>query len=289
VHARISLAVAKTKISIVRYLNSVPLAWGILEGPYKDYFEPVFSTPAECADQLGRGAVDVGLIPSIEFQRIKGTKIIPGPVIASSHRVKSVLLVSEMPLWRVRTVAHDRGSRTSVVLARIIFNEFYRIQPDFRPADPDLAGMLATSDAALIIGDAALKFMEQNELPDIEKQKQWVRHGSEPLQVFDLVERWKFLTGLPFVFAFWAARDGFRDKTVVDVLNRSRDFGLTNTAAISERYSVQLSMNKDFVREYLEKNVYYYMNEASVEGLELFYTRAARVGAIKSVRRLEFL
>src|SRR5208282_1483163 len=104
-------------------------------------FETTLSTPAECADQLSRGTVDIGLIPSIEYQRIPGTKIIPGPAIASLHRVKSVLLVSEMPLWRVKTVAHDKGSRTSVALAQIIFREFYRARPDFRPAEPDLANM----------------------------------------------------------------------------------------------------------------------------------------------------
>ena len=74
---------AKNKISIVKYLNAVPLAWGILEGPQKDSFEPLLSTPAECADQLAKGSVDIGLIPSIEFQRIKGSRIVPGPAVAS--------------------------------------------------------------------------------------------------------------------------------------------------------------------------------------------------------------
>jgi len=69
--------VTKTKISIVRYLNAAPLAWGILEGEQAGHFEPILSTPAECADQLAAGTVDIGLIPSIEYQRIKGSKIVP--------------------------------------------------------------------------------------------------------------------------------------------------------------------------------------------------------------------
>jgi chorismate dehydratase len=194
-----------------------------------------------------------------------------------------------MPLWRVKTVAHDKGSRTSVALARIILDEFYHCRPDFRPAEPDLANMLATSDAALIIGDEALKFMEQNQLPDIEKQKSMVRHGPEPLEVFDLVERWQFLTGLPFLFAFWAARPGFSDRSMVDVLKQSRDYGVANISAISDRYSQQLGMKKEFVQEYLETNVHYSMDPACVEALQLFYEKAAAVGAIKSVRKLEFL
>jgi chorismate dehydratase len=277
------------KISIVKYLNAVPLAWGILQGPQKEAFQPVLSTPAECADQLSAGTVDIGLIPSIEFQRIKGTRIIPGPAVASTHRVRSVILFSVMPLWKVKTVAYDKGSRTSVALSRIIFNDFYHTHPDFRPAEPDLANMLAQSDAALLIGDRALKFTEDNERPEAARQKPLLRLGAEPLQVFDLAERWRFLTGLPFVFAFWAVREGFKDASVVDLLKQSRDYGVANTAMIAEKYSAELQIKKEFIQEYLERNVHYYMDRTCVEALELFYEKAARVGAIKSARRPEFL
>ena len=277
------------KISIVKYLNAVPLAWGILEGPQKEAFQPVLSTPAECADQLAAGSADIGLIPSIEFQRIKGTRIVPGPVVASTHRVRSVILVSVMPLWKVKSVAYDKGSRTSVVLSRIIFSDFYHTHPDFRPSEPDVAKMLAQSDAALLIGDRALKFMEDNERPEAARQKPLLRLGAEPLQVFDLAERWRFLTGLPFVFAFWAVREGFKDANVVDVLKQSRDYGVAHTATIAEKYSAELQIKKEFIQEYLERNVHYYMDRTCVEALELFYEKAAKVGAIKSVRNPEFL
>ena len=131
----------RSKISIVQYLNSVPLAWGILEGKLHEEFDTILSTPAECATQLAQGSVDVGLIPSIDFQRIAGTKIVAGPAVASRHRVKSVLIVSELPLWRIRTVAHDKGSRTSVVLAQIIFQSFYKTNHHYQtvlfPFSPD--------------------------------------------------------------------------------------------------------------------------------------------------------
>jgi chorismate dehydratase len=279
----------KHKISIVKYLNAVPLAWGILEGPQKAAFDPVLSTPAECADQLGKGTVDIGLIPSIEFQRIKGSRIVPGPAVVAQYQVRSVILVSLLPLWKVKTVACDSSSRTSVALSRIIFDEYYHIHPDFRPAEPNLATMLAQNDAALLIGDHALKFMEENERPDAEHQKHLLRLGSEPLEVFDLAERWRFLTGLPFVFAFWAVRDGFKDQAIVDTLKASRDFGVTNIPTISEIYSERLQMKKEFVRSYLETNVHYFMDQACLEALQLFYEKAARVGAIKSARGLQFV
>jgi chorismate dehydratase len=267
----------------------MPLAWGILEGGLKDKFDPVLTTPAECADQLAHGSIDAGLIPSIEYQRIKGTRIVPGPVVASLHRVKSVLLVSEVPLWRVRTVAHDKGSRTSVALAQVIFNEFYKTRPSFRPAEPDLPDMLATSDAALIIGDKALKFMEEQEIPRIDNQRTLVRHGSEPLYIFDLMERWKFLTGKPFVFAFWAVRPGFQNSGIVEDLKASRDLGVANIPAIAERYSQQLGMKKEFLQEYLQSNVYYYLDKDCAEGLRLFYEKAVKIGVVKSQRVIEFV
>jgi chorismate dehydratase len=281
--------VPKTKISVVKYLNSIPLAWGILEGPQADQFEPVLHTPAECADQLQQGKVDIGLIPSIEFQRIKGTKIIAGPAVASRHRVKSVLLISVKPLWQVKTVAVDNTSRTSAALARIVFKEFYQITPDFRPAPGNLAEMLAQSDAAVLIGDTALQFIQEHELPNEEKQKAFIKYGPEPLEVFDLAERWKLLTGLPFVFAFWAARPGFTDERVADALRASREYGLAHIPEIARRYAEPLSLKEEFLREYLTSNVDYHMDEACVEGLRQFYELAARVGATKSARSVQFL
>jgi chorismate dehydratase len=281
--------VTKTKISIVRYLNAAPLAWGILEGQLSEYFEPVLSTPAECADQLAAGTVDIGLIPSIEYQRIKGSKIIPGPVIACRHRVRSVLLISNKPLWEVRTVAVDNGSRSSAVLARILLDEFNHVRPEFRTSEPNLESMLAQSDAAVIIGDNALKFMEANEQPNAEKQKALLKLSPEPLFVFDMVERWKVLTGLPFVFAFWVCRPGFQDKNVIDLLKASRDSGVANTSVIAERNAQTLSLKKEYLQEYLDQNVSYFMDSECVDGLELFYEKAARIGAIHSPRPLEFL
>jgi chorismate dehydratase len=265
------------------------LAWGILEGPQSEQFEPFLHTPAECADQLQQGKVDIGLIPSIEFQRIKGARIVPGPVIACRHRVRSVLLISVTPLWKVKTVAVDNGSRTSAALAKIVFDEFCHTTPEFRPSEPDLANMLAQSDAAVIIGDNALKFMEDHELPDADKQRAYLKYGPQPLAVFDLAERWKMLTGLPFVFAFWAARGGFQNQGVVEALRASREFGVQNIPAIAKRYAEQLSLKEDILLEYLTQNVHYYMDEACVESLRLFYDKAARVGAIQSARDVEFL
>ncbi len=116
-----------------------------------------------------------------------------------------------------------------------------------------------------------------------------MRKGPEPLEVFDLAERWKFLTGLPFVFAFWAARSGVQDQGLVDALCESREFGVRNIPEIAKRYAESLSLKEEFLQEYLTQNVDYYMDEACVEGLRQFYEMAQDVGAIKSARQVEFL
>ncbi len=280
---------AKTKISVVQYLNSVPLAWGILEGPQKDHFDAVFSTPAECAAQLASGEVDLGLIPSIEYQRIPGSRIVAGPAVVSHSRALSVILLSLVPLFRIRSVAHDSASRASVALTQVVLNEFYGNKPQFRSSDPDPSSMLTNSDAALLIGDPALRFRFLNPLPNAENEKSLVRKGAEPIQSFDLMERWNNLTGLPFVFAFWAARNGFSDVSVAARLRESRSFGLENLDTIAERYSEKLGVDKAFLLAYLRKNIGYHMDSDGVAGMSQFYQMAARAGALKSVRGIEFL
>jgi chorismate dehydratase len=246
-------------------------------------FHPVLSTPRSAEQQpQSRYRPHPGLI-----QRIKGSR--HRPAVAALYSVRSVILVSVVPLWKVKTVACDSGSRTSVALAKIIFNEFYHTHPDFRPAEPNLSTTVAQSDSALLIGDNALKFMETNERPNVDNQKALVRLGSEPIEVFDLAERWRFLTGLPFVFAFWAVRDGFKDNGIVDSLKESRDFGVANIPAIAAKYSEPLQIKKEFIQEYLEKNVHYYMDQSCLDAVQLFYEKAAKVGSIKSARRVQFV
>ncbi len=280
---------SNARISVVQYLNSVPLAWGILDGPQKDRFDAVYSTPAECAEHLASGKVDVGLIPSIEYQRIAGARVVPGPAIASRYRAGSVLLLSKVPLAQIRTVACDHGSRSSATLTRVVLDAFYRNRPEFRDAEPDAAAMLASSDAALLIGDAALRFNAENRFGTSFSVGDYGQEGPQPIQVFDLVERWNNLTGLPFVFAFWATRQGFSDDAVVEDLAASRAFGLANLDAIADRYSQSLGLEKDFVLNYLERNMQYEMDADGMESLGQYYRNAARLGAIRSARSIDFL
>ena len=136
----------------VSFLNSVPLVWGLVHGPHRERFAVANMLPSLCADALKDGSADAGIIPSIEYQRISGLKIVPGLAVASSGPVRSVLLISKVPVQQIRSVALDTSSRTSVCLVQILMARHYHISPVVISHAPDLKSMIARCDAAMMIG-----------------------------------------------------------------------------------------------------------------------------------------
>src|SRR5204863_1227686 len=149
--------VTKLRISIVQYLNTAPLVWGFTNGPLHRKYDLSFTVPSQCAEDLRAGRADVAIIPAIEYQRIPGLAILPDMAIASKNQVRSLLIVSRKPIEQVKTFALDSSSRSTQVLTRILCAEKWRMAPQFSEALPDLPEMLQHADAALIIGDPALR------------------------------------------------------------------------------------------------------------------------------------
>src|SRR5215475_872534 len=149
--------VSQLRISIVQYLNTAPLVWGFTNGPLRGKYNLSFTVPSQCAEDLRLGRADVAIIPAIEYQRIPGLAVLPDMTIASKNQVRSLLIVAKKPLGQVQTLALDSSSRSTQVLTRILCAEKWRIAPQFSEALPDLRGMLQSADAALIIGDRALR------------------------------------------------------------------------------------------------------------------------------------
>ena len=161
----------------------------MLHGPQVDVFDLRFALPSECADQLASGEADIGIVPVIEMARQK-LEYFRGTGIACHGPVRSILLVSKVPFREIQTLATDSGSRTSVMLARVILAEKYGVEPKLISRRADLAPMLGEADAALLIGDAALR----------------VDPATLPFETLDLGGEWTAMTGLPMVFAVWAGR-----------------------------------------------------------------------------------
>ncbi|MDA2933742.1 menaquinone biosynthesis protein [Acidobacteria bacterium AH-259-D05] len=261
----------KLKVSFIEYLNSVPLGWGFLNGPYQEAFDILFDVPSECAKHLSTGEADIGLIPVIEYQRIPDLLVLPDISIASKREVKSVLFVSKVPLTEVTQVAVDTSSRTSVALLKILLHKFYgRDSVTFHQESPNPDRMLELYDAALIIGNPALKVSRR------------------ALHVYDLAGEWNRFTGLPFVFAFWAVRADADLREQQEIFYLSRDQGLKEVNLIAAAYSKKLGVPAEEIRKYILENLNYSLDEANLRGLQTFFDAAAELGLISPPRPVQF-
>src|SRR5712691_1209338 len=127
----------KLRISIVEFLNTAPLVWGFTEGPLEGRYELSFAVPSQCAEDLRAGRADVGIIPSIEYQRMEGVVALPGMAVASKNEVRSLLVVSKVPIEMAKSFALDTNSRSSVGLVRILSRRHWNIDPEFIDMPPD--------------------------------------------------------------------------------------------------------------------------------------------------------
>jgi chorismate dehydratase len=252
------------RLCSVDYLNSAPLVWGLLHGPRQDLFDLTFRVPSECADLVASGAVDIGNIPVIEMSR-QNLELVPGVGVATRGAVRSILLVSKRPLAEIRTLAADSSSRTSVTLTRIVLARRYGAEPLFLPCAPDLTGMLDQADAALIIGDPALR----------------LDPATLPYQVADLGQEWTEMTGLPMVFAVWAGHQRHITPAVVKALNDSCRYGRDHLDDIVKIDGAARGIPETLARDYLTHHIVNELGPREYEGLELYlrYAREALVAA----------
>ena len=260
----------KLRVGIVNFLNSKPLAWGFLKGHHADLFAPSYHPPAMVARMLGQGNLDVGLIPSIEVQRIPRLRVLPDICVAARHEVRSVLLLSRCPPEEIRRVALDQNSRTSVALLRILLRERWNVDPEYLHERPDPERMLTEADAALIIGDPALKVDRDRYL------------------VHDLAGEWYALTGLPFVFAVWAVRPEVELPDLSFYFKSSLRYGLSSLDTLVRESAAELNLESSDVREYLTENLSFFLRQDEIEGLEEFYRRAHHHGLILEPKPIEW-
>lgn len=259
------------------YLNARPLVYGLDRAPG---FSLRFDVPSRCAALLHEGRIDVGLIPSIEYLHppqaaaAGGYRIVPDLAIASLGPVASVAIYTKKPIADVRSIAMDTSSRTSVALVRVLCARAFHIHPEIHTCPPDLRAMLIDADAALIIGDNAL-FMEAGV-------------AQLALEKIDLGSAWTKMTGLPFVYAFWAGRPGALTASQVAVLQGARDKGVARAREIAASYCPGEPAREAIAAGYLRDNIKYGLGADEREGLDLFFRYAAEVGVVESSGELRF-
>jgi len=237
-------------------------------GEQRGLFDLSFAIPAECADRLASGLADIGIVPAVELNRQK-LDMIPGAGIACRGPVRSILLISKVPFGEIRKLATDATSRTSVMLSRVILARKYGVEPEVQSLKPHLSAMLENNDAALIIGDAAL-VLEPQDLP---------------FHVLDLGAEWNQMTGLPMVFAVWAARGGFPTQDPKPFLDSMR-FGLAHIDDIARSEHVKIGVSEELARTYLENNIVFELGEREYAGLDLYLRYAAELESKVEGRRV---
>jgi chorismate dehydratase len=256
------------RLGAVAYLNARPLVHGL--DKRQDLFSLRFDAPSRCAVLLHEDAIDVGMIPAIEYCRGPEYRIVPGMAIISARTVASVALFTKKPVDQVRSIAADTSSRTSNALLRILCAERFRIAPEFRPMAPESDAMFAACDAALIIGDPAL----------------YLDPAAKGVEKIDLGEQWTDMTGLPFVWAVWAGRPGVMTPEAVRALTDARDAGIAASDQIAAEYCG--AARASLCQAYLRENIQYVLGDREIAGMREYYRLAAKHGLIDAVRDIRF-
>jgi chorismate dehydratase len=266
------------RISAISYLNAAPLMWDFEHGETGRAFEISYTVPSQCAAALRAGTADIGIIPAAAYTSVPDLAILPGVAIASRRPVRSILLISKVPVERIKTVALDTSSMTSVALTKVLFARWWGGDRRFTAMAPEIETMLEQNDAGLIIGDPALKI----------DRSRYV--------TYDLAEEWIRFTGKPFVFAFWAVRQSAVSEAspaldLPAIFQESRDHGLQPSSVdqIARIWGPRLGLTEGLVNSYLTENIYYFLDPACLEGMQLFYQYAEECGALPAAPPVRFL
>jgi chorismate dehydratase len=258
------------RIGAVSYLNTRPLVYGLAE--LAPEHELVFDLPSRLADQLAAGQLDVALIPSIEYFQNPAYRIVSDACIGCRGPVRSVKLLSRVPLDSIRTLALDEGSRTSVALVRILLKEHFGLTPKLLPFPIDALPESIAADALLMIGDRAMH------PPANQFACEW-----------DLGDVWCRWSELPFVFAMWVAREGSgfgvqgsAGDEIATLLGRARDNGVANVERIAAEEHTRFGLTYDECLTYLRDHLHFYLGPRELAGLELFREHAAELSGSRA-------
>jgi chorismate dehydratase len=236
----------RPRVGHIQFLNCLPLYWGLARTGTLLDFELTKDTPEKLSEQIVRGDLDIGPVTLVEFLRNAGDLVaFPDIAVGCDGPVMSCVIVSQVPLDRLdgRRVALGSTSRTSVRLAQLLLAERYGVHPDYYTCPPDLSLMMQEAEAAVLIGDAALR-ANLHDGP---------RFG---LDVHDLGTLWKEWTGLPFVFAVWAARRDYAQREpaitrkVHQAFLESRNLSLEEVAKVAEQAARWEAFDEETLAEY---------------------------------------
>jgi chorismate dehydratase len=260
----------RPRVGHIQFLNCLPLYWGLIRSGALLDVDLTKDTPDRLNDALVAGDLDIGPISLVEYLRhADDLLVLPGLAVGSDGPVLSVNLVSKVPTRQIDSVALGSTSRTSVLLAQLLLEERHGVHPAYATMPPDLTAMLLEADAAVLIGDAALR--AGHEAPN------------RNLHVTDLGDAWKSWTGLPMVFAVWAARREFAErepglvKDVHEAFTRSLELSLRNVAEVAAQAARWERLDARTLQTYFT-TLDFRLGDRQLAGLHEFARRAAARG-----------
>jgi chorismate dehydratase len=262
----------RPRVGHIQFLNCLPIYWGLVRSGALLDVELTKDTPDRLTDALVRGDLDIGPISLVEYLRhMADLVLLPDLAVGSDGPVLSVNLVAQRPLADLERVALGSTSRTSVLLARMWLAEVHDVHPAYFECPPELTAMLLEADAAVLIGDAALR--ATYEAP---------RRG---LAVYDLGAVWRDWTGLPMVFAVWAARRAYAEanpglvKEVHAAFVRSRAEALAHVDDVAVQAARWEPFDPATLARYF-RTLDFSLGPRQLDGLSEFARRAALAGAL---------
>ena len=240
------------RVGAVSYLNTKPFIWGLEQSPV--WSEIVLSRdfPAAIAHQLKNDQLDIGLLPVAAIAELQESFIVADYCIGSEGPVASVAIFSDVPLEEVTTIWLDYQSKTSVALAQILMQEYWHLQPEWKPGDADFINFIGETEAAVVIGDRALDLIPKHKY------------------TYDLGAAWTTHTGLPFVFAAWVANKEL-PATFLTEFNEALKWGINNM----DMLIAQLPPVGYDIATYFHTNIRYELTDASKVGMKLFLQKLA--------------
>lgn len=241
------------RIAAVSYLNTIPFLHGIRNSGYlkPEEYELILDYPSKCASSFLNGQSDVALVPVAVLNELDNYKIITNYCLGAGEFVRSVLLVSEVPLENIEEVILDYQSRTSVELVKILAEKLWRKKWRFLSSSNDFGSRIKGSIAGVIIGDRTF--------------------GLTYKYQYDLAKAWFDLTGHNFAFAVWLAADDV-DKEFCEKLNLALKYGLENiTEAVAENID-KISIGKENAEKYLKEDMNFNLDEGKEKSIETFLT-----------------
>lgn len=256
------------RIGSVPYLNGKPLVWKLGDEPG---IELLCEVPSRLSTMLQRREIVAGLVSVAACFSNQNLQIVPKISISCVGKAESVRLFYNGSPESIRSVALDKSSLSSIVLAKVVLKERYGIKPEFIDMPPTLTEMMQKCDGGVVIGDPAMQLYTNVECPSL-----------------DLGEEWFALTGLPFVFAVWAVNPGMASSDLSSILLRAKDAGIKCIDEISESESRRLGLPMKLCQTYLCSIMNYDLTDKHIEGMHLFREKAIQHGFIPGCHIPEF-